>query len=215
MLELLQESLKAPNLPATFLLMLVSFFWLISLIGLVSFDLDFDVHADADVDADMHSGHVETGGGGNFFNSVLQFFHIGEIPVTIVLSFFALFFWMGSVLLNHYLFNSSMLLGLVIMVPSTLVAALLTKIVTKPILKLYKKLNAEEEQLTSDFSGSVVTVVSAGSIDHLGQGEINRNGDSIKVYFKTVQGDVKKGQSALLIEHKKELGYYLAAAYEQ
>lgn len=212
MLEVLHESLKAPNLPATFLLILVSVFWLISLIGLVDLDLDFDVDADADVDAD---GHLETGGGGNFFNSILQFFHVGELPVTIIISFFSLFFWMGSVLLNHYLHNDSMLLGLIFMLPAVFGAAFLTKVVTKPILKIYRKLKAEEEQMPSDFSGSVVVITSEGSEDRLGQGEINRAGDSIKVYIKTMHGEVKKGQSALLIEYKKELGYYIAAPYEQ
>jgi hypothetical protein len=219
MLELLQESLKAPNLPATFLLMLVLVFWLVTLIGFI--DIKVDLHKDVHVGLhkEVHVGapkdiHVETEG--NYFHSFLEFFHIGELPVTIIISFFSLFFWMGCVLLNHYLGNSSLWFGLIFMVPSIILALFLTKFITQPILVVYRKLSATEkiEQVT-DFSGSVIYVTANATPDHMGQGEINRNGDSILVYVKTLEGELKRGETGLLIEQKKEKGYYIAAPYEQ
>ncbi|HEY8399992.1 MAG TPA: hypothetical protein VIK89_01950 [Cytophagaceae bacterium] len=209
MLELFTESLRAPNLPATVLLSIVLIYWLISMLGF--FDLDmFD--AEVEADADAPDG---VGGGNGALHAISEFFLLGDIPITILISFFALFFWMGTVLTNYYLGNTSMIFALLIYIPCLIVALLLTKIVVTPLAKLYKQLNKDEEHLPSDFSGSVGMVAIDTTHELMGQAEINRNGDCIRVNIKTTPGkSISKGQSALLIEYYPDKGYYLAEPYE-
>src|SRR5690606_35609471 len=133
MLELITESLRAPNLPATILLMIVLVYWLVSLLGFFDLDMfDTDVEADADAHADGHAG------GHGALHSISEFFHLGDIPITILISFFALFFWMVTVLLNHYLGNTSMIFALILYVPGVFVGLFFTKIIALPMSRFYK-----------------------------------------------------------------------------
>lgn len=201
MLQLFSESLKAPTLPATILLLIVLVYWLVNLLGIVDFD-----GGDADVDG---SSENDT----NLSGKILDF---GDMPFTITISFFALFLWMGTVLSNHYLSNSSMLLGIAVLVPNLLLSFVLTKMVAKPIGKLFKFLNNKSEiEGTSDFSGSVCTVNIGADDVHIGQAEINKDGDCFRINIKTSESKVlKKGQTALLVEYFPSKGYYLAEPYE-
>ncbi|MFN3405320.1 MAG: hypothetical protein ACK40G_14565 [Cytophagaceae bacterium] len=202
MIEIFEEAIKAPNLPATALLALVLLYWIVNLLGL--FDLEMFGDADVHTDADAHS---ESG--------IAKYVGFGDLPITIVISFFALFFWTGTMFCNHYLGNSSLLLGLLIFIPNIFGGFILTKIVTAPLSKVYAMLNKPEEELTSDFTGSVCTLTIEASAQQMGQGEVNRNGDSILVHVKTSEGKIlKKGQSALLIEFFPAKGYYLAEPYD-
>src|SRR5690606_25256319 len=120
-----------------------------------------------------------------------------------------------TVLTNHYLGNTSMIFALIIYAPCLIGALLLTKVVASPLSKLYKVLNKEEEHLSSDFSGSVGLVAIDTTHELMGQAEVNRDGDCIRVKIKTTPGkSISKGQSALLIEYYPEKGYYLAEPYE-
>src|ERR1043165_6282643 len=104
MFELIEESLRFPNLPATVLLLIVLVYWIINLIGMA--DIEIFGHGDIGTDSDIHSD--------TFLGKTFDF---GDLPITIVFSFFALFFWMGTILCNHYLGNGSMIIALIIYIP--------------------------------------------------------------------------------------------------
>ncbi|WMJ72111.1 DUF1449 family protein [Cytophagaceae bacterium ABcell3] len=205
MLEIFSESLKPVNLPGTFILIIVLCYWIVNFLGL--FDLEmFDTG-----DIESGKGGTDTGSGG-MVSSAAEFFHFGDAPVTIVISFFALFFWAGSLLTNHYLHNEFMLIALLVYVPNIIVSLLLTKIFVKPVSKLYSKLKSQEAQVV-DFSGSVCTVIIGSSEGRMGQGEINENGNSFRVNIRATAGNsLSRGDTALLIE-VGENGVYLAEPY--
>ena len=88
------------NLPASFLLGLVLLYWLMVILGVLgmdAFDLDLDADLDFDVEADV-DGHFE----GSVFGKVLDFFHLGDVPIMIVVSFFVLNMWIITIVSNHY-----------------------------------------------------------------------------------------------------------------
>ena len=206
MIELFTESFKIANLPVTILLLVVILYWIINIVGI--FDLDM-LHADADTggDADVHA---ET-------DSLLgKTFDFGDVPIAIIISFFVLILWMTTLLANYYLGNSSLIFALVLYIPGAVVAFLLTKTIAVPLNKVFKLLKAETEEDTSaDFSGSVCLVQIEANEEVMGQGEVNRSGDPIRVNIKTYPGkQLAKGQTALLIEYFPERGYYLADPYE-
>lgn len=211
MLEVFHEAISFANLPATVLLAVVILYWIVSLLGM--FDLEM-LSAEADMDADGHS--VESDGHTNPSSVTTSIFDFGDLPITIVASFFVLFFWLGTMISNYYLANSSLLFALVIYIPNIIFGFVLTKIIATPLSKLYRLLSASEEQESSvDFTGSVCTVMIETNGEKIGQGEINRNGDPIRINIKTSpEKFLKKGQTALLIEYYFEKGYYLAEPYE-
>jgi hypothetical protein len=219
MFELLEESFRLANLPATIVLIFVLFYWIIVLLGFIDFELfqpHLDIHADiaGDVELDTHADADVNAT--DFFNTVLQFFYIGELPITIIFSFFALFFWMGSVLSNHYLQNNSLMFAMLLFMANLILCLLVTKMVSAPFARLYRRLNTPETEITSDFSGSVCTIVVENSESRLGQAEINQNGDCLRINIKTSDGTpLKRGETGLVIEYKKTEGYYIVSPYQQ
>lgn len=203
MLELISESLKIPNLPATVLLIIVILYWIINLLGLFDVEM-FDADGgDSPAGSNSHTGVMS------------NVFTFGDLPITIVFSFFALFFWMGTILSNHYIGNTSLIIGLAIFVPNLILGFVLTKIIVIPLNKVYKLLNQESHEASTDFSGSTCIINIEADDKRIGQGEINNYGDSILVNIKSSEGKVlKKGQNVLLIEYLPEKGYYLAEPYE-
>jgi hypothetical protein len=208
MFELLTESFRIPNLPVTVFLLIIILYWIVNLVGV--FDLDM-LHADAEVGHDVDTdGH----GHDSWFGNIFDF---GDVPVAIVISFFSLFFWMGTIICNYYLGNSSLVLALVIYIPNIILAFVITRAISIPLSRLYKLLNAHtEEESIGDFTGSVCVVIIEAGHTSMGQGEINRKGDVFRVNIKTYPDkNLSKGQSALLIEYHQEKGYYIAEPYDQ
>jgi len=209
MVELISESFKVPNLPATILLLLILLYWVVNLIGIFDFEMllgDADFGKDVEVDHDLDSD--------SFLGKTFDF---GDVPIAIAASFFVLFFWMSTLLTNYYLGNSSLWFALIIYIPAIIGSFIITRLITIPLSKLYSllHLHTEETDTNNDFTGSVCTLFVEASEDKSGQGEINRNGDPIRVHIRTYPGKVlKKGQSALLIEYFADKGYYIAEPYE-
>lgn len=206
--ELLTESFKNSNLPVTILLLLVLFYWVINLVGI--FDLDM-----LNGDAELDKGHIETETDSDSFLG--KTFDFGDLPIAIVISFFVLFFWMITILTNYYLGNSSLFFALIIYIPAIIGSFMVTRIIAIPLAKIYSmlKLNTEEAEIVSDYTGSVCMVFVEATSERNGQGEINRNGDPIRVNIRTYPGkQMLKGSSALLIEYVKGGDYYIAEPYD-
>ena len=110
MLELLEQSLLPFNLPLTIALGAVMLFWLVVLMGFLSFDaIDLDVAPELG-DADVFSLTALIG----------KLTNAADIPVTIILSIYTLFLWVSSVLGNYYLNPAqSNLIGLAILGDNT------------------------------------------------------------------------------------------------
>src|SRR5690348_2952594 len=102
-------------------------------------DVDADVHGadvDADLDADGDGAADDAGGDKSFFQKALEFVNVGKIPFMMVYSVFKFTAWIITLM-------SSVLLGLtawgwksvVILVPVFLLAYLITRYATKPLIK--------------------------------------------------------------------------------
>ena len=98
MLDLLKESLAIYTLPATVLLVICLVYWGFVLLGMLDFDT-FDFGGDLDGGAEVEGG-AETSQGSNFWNSLIQFFNMVEIPAIIFLSILALGWWFTTISLN-------------------------------------------------------------------------------------------------------------------
>ena len=218
MKELFDASFSAINIIPTVLLLLSLVYWLIVIFGVFDMDTvdvdmdadaDVDVNADADLDVDSDIG---VSGSVLWLNSALSFFNIGRIPVMIIISFFSLSLWMISVMVNHWLGNSSFLISLLVLLPNIVVSALIAKLFTMPFVKIFKKVN--EIQKNTGLEGKICKVTIPARSERMGQAIIRIDGDTFNVNIKTQPGvSLKVGDDALVIEYQKEKKIYLVEPY--
>ncbi len=201
MAEFLQELIQGPNLIATSLLGLVTLYWLfviLGFLGLEAFDLDLDVDVDVDADASFD------------FGDVLRFFHLGEVPVMIFMSFFALFFWIATVITNHYLNTDfSMIVMLWFIMPCILVSLFATKFAIMPMVPLFKTGN-DPSKSRDELIGQKALVKTSEVNEKFGQVEIKQDGPPIVLNVRTENGQtLKKGDVVELVSHSKETDLFI------
>lgn len=127
--ELITAALSTSNLFLTFLLGLMTLYWMsviIGAIGMDSFDVDIDadvdidvdvdvdvdidadvdVDADIDADADVDADADQVGPSGGAYTGsitlkILRFFNLGRVPFMVLLSTLVLCMWSISIYCNH------------------------------------------------------------------------------------------------------------------
>ncbi len=205
MSEVFSESLAWINLPFTVLLGIVLLYWISVILGLA----DMDAGLDHDIDHDAHAG-------GDFFGPVLEFFHIGEVPVLIVLSVFSLSLWVFAVLANYYVNPShSVLLALALFIPNLMVSGLVTRVVGAPLRKAFGFLNKDYDEHRA-IVGRACVVTTSELTTSFGQATITEGaGAPIIVNARTLHDEVlHRGDSAIIFEEDKEKGLYFIKKLE-
>lgn len=214
MQELINVSFQGANAIPSFLLIFVVLYWIVVLLGAIDldfFDIDLDVDADGpDVDVDV-DGPVSVG----WFNSVLAFFNLGQIPLMIFLSFLTLPMWVISVQFNELMGNTSLLLGLVFLLPNLVISMFIAKFLTMPFLKIFAKAHYDGET-TITMIGKICHVLLPLNNEKVGQVEVNVEGSNYRVTAKTSAGKtMQKGEEGLIIEYDENGKYYVVEPYEK
>lgn len=199
MIEFLQECFSVVNLPATILLMLVLGYWLLSLVGFIgidAFDFDVDVGGEA-----MHPDSVLKG--------AAKFFYVGELPVAVIGSFFALFWWVASMLSNHYLNpQQSVWLMAVWLAPNIFVSLIATKLISNPLAKLFE--TGDRAITRDDFFGKVGRVTTMAVTPQTGQMEIEQDGPPVLLNVRSKAGaKLGKGDLAKIIGYNQQNDTFL------
>lgn len=214
MTELIHASLSPENIIYTVLLVIVLLYWLSVILGALdinSFDLDLDVDADIDMDLDVDvDADLDAGGSANgWLAGAFHFFNFGKLPAMVIISFVILFAWMTSVLMNHYLGAGSLVFAIMLMIPNLFVSLVLTKIITTPLIPLFKQLNSPEEDI--DFRGMICKLTISADKIKKGQAEVIHENRSILIYVKVDEDEVdqiKKGEQAVILRPSKDASYY-------
>ncbi|MCF6284264.1 MAG: hypothetical protein L3K26_03635 [Candidatus Hydrogenedentes bacterium] len=215
MLELFHESIRVVNLPYTILFGLSAFYWVLYLVGvlgadLLDFDVDFDTDVDGNVDLDVDGG---LDGGGSVLGAMMRFVHAAEVPVTVVASVLSVSMWAFSILTNHYLSNTSLLMALALAVPIVIGGVLATKIVLMPFVPLLKRAFDESSDVIHVI-GQLCVVCSLEVSEKHGQAEVPLKGAPLLLSVKTRDGVVlKKGDEAVVFA-KEDDGTYIIAPFE-
>ena len=210
MIELIQASTTAHQLPLTALLALVVLYWLLIISGLLDFETDVggDVGGDLDFDADTHHGHSASTGG--IFVTAGRFFGFANVPIVVWGSFLALFMWFGSLVLNH-LYNPAGVpsTALLLLLPNLALSALATKLTTIPIAKLFKAM-ADADTEAETVIGRTGTVVSVDVDERGGQLQIAGLGAPLLINVRTRPGEgaFKKGEEAKVIAASADNNYF-------
>jgi len=201
MIEIYQESIRLINFPFSLVVLLVVIYWAFAIVGVLDLDvLNFDLEGaspDLHVDGGDADLHIESGHGAA--HHIAGFLHVGEAPVTVILSLLSAFMWAISMTSNYY-FNKgdSIWLGLAFLIPNFLVSITATGIAVIPVAAIFRKLN-DNENVRKDVIGDIGTVLTS-KVDHeSGQIEISTGGAPITVNARTVGNEkvLLKGQNAV------------------
>lgn len=209
MVQLWQASIHIANLFSTLLLLLVVIYWVVVLCGALDVDaLDLDFESG---DADGVEVGTSTGSEG-----LLEYLNIRRVPLSIVISIFALSLWLVGVLANHYLHHtSSALLGLAIFVPNVIISAHVAKFVTMPLVPLFRSMQANIAKV-QDMIGTRVRISSSKADAAFGQAEVlsRANGPSVVLSVRTDGDLLPKGTEAVVVSEIVDKGVYIVSKLE-
>lgn len=207
MVELMQLAFSPINVVFTLLLVTVVIYWLVVIVGVLDTDL-FDLDL-PDVDTDLDAGSdVDLGSGGVW--AVLHWFHMGEIPVMVLMSLFILSLWAGAILGNYYLNPDQRLLQAVgVFICNVAISCLVVKLVALPLRPLYalfyKDMNAPKKVIGSQ--GLVVTT--QVTLDLMGQLEVHTKGAPIRLNVRSKDNHVfHEHDLAVVAERDKKSNVY-------
>ena len=223
MIEIYQEAIRLINFPLSLLMVIVIVYWVFAIIGVLDLDI---LHISTDADVSGPDLHVDGGdgdvnfehGGGDHgaLHHIFGFLHVGEAPVTVILSMLFTFMWGLSMTANHY-FNKgdSIWLGLAYLIPNFLVSITATGVAVIPIASLFRKLN-DEHNVKKDVVGDICTILTSRVDCESGQCEVTAEGAPITVNARTAEaGEIlTKGQKAVVVR-KTDEGTYIIKSLEE
>jgi len=193
--ELYQAAISHNQILLSLLLALVVLYWLLVILGALDFETDL-VDDLSDGDGDAHHGHgVNTGGA---WLTAGRFFGFSEVPIVVWASFMILFMWFFSLALNQkWNPEADTVQALILLLPNLIASAIVTKLVTIPVAKLFKAMTDADTE-AEVVIGRTGTVVSMEADETYGQLQIAANGAPLLINVRTQPSAaiLKKGDSA-------------------
>lgn len=216
--EVLTHSMAAANLPYTILLGMVVLYWLLYILGAVGEDLldfaglDLDADVDVDIDADVD---LDVGGvfGGGFLNAFLVFFHVGQVPVVLILSVFIVCMWTISMVATRLLGNAASVVAAMLVVPVVFAGLMATKALVMPFAPFLKKVFDQSSDKV-EIIGKTCVICSLEASESHGQAEFTMDGAPLLLNVKTKEGEtLKQGEEAIVYGFDKEKNIYLISGF--
>lgn len=194
--DFLIEITNPANILPTSLMGLILLYWLLVIFGAVGIDA-FDLDADMDGDADLELAE-------GFLGTMFAYFHVGQVPLMLILSFFSLFFWVSMVCCNHYL-NPEINLWTTAtwLFPCGFVSLLLTKICVAPIAKLFRSENRQLDR--NELIGQTAIVHTLKLDQKFGEIEIENKGPLMVLNARNESGQtLQKGDVVMIVAYDRE-----------
>lgn len=208
MQELFQVALHPFNLIYTVLMALVILYWLSVILGAVdmsAIDLDVDMDVDMDVDADTD---IAVGG---WLASALHFFHFDRLPFMLVMSIVISTAWSMTILTNHYWSHYSLPYALALAAPILLVAFVLAKLLSYPLIPLFTRINTAA--VAVEYVGMQCRIKLPPNTNRFGQGSVYHDGDQLLVNIKS-EHPLSTGQQTVIIGKTEDKRYWLVEPLE-
>ena len=200
-----QTVMSFPTVIFTVLLIICLLYWVVAVLGMVDLDL-LDMDLDGDIDS-ADSIQAQNGIAG-----LLLKFGLGGVPLTITITFIALFGWLLSYYASYFikpLVPTSLLkvvASIGILVTVTYIAIMLTSQVIKPIRSIFAKLNIDE---TKHILGQVVTVRSGVVTKDRGEAIMNDGGADLLLNIRASgSSEHRKGDEVVVIEQINKNNLY-------
>jgi hypothetical protein len=179
------------NAIMTVLTGLTALYWITTFIagdlfGDAGVDGDFDVQG-ADLDTGVAGDDVAADQ--SFFQKALEFVNVGKVPFMMVYSVFKFVAWIITLV-------SSVVLGMaswgwksaLILIPVFIVAYVITRYATKPLVKVYHAMGYDGEE-PQELLGRIGRMRSTISGDTIGAAEVKVQSDIIRINVKSKTGE--------------------------
>ena len=197
-----------PTLVFSVMLIFVSVYWLLAIIGL----LDIEI-LDANFDLDYGGETTPVGG----MAAIMVAMGLTGLPVTLIISFIALFAWFVSYMSSLYLLSFFSLgvifwlVALAIFIVAIMLSIPLTIIFTKPMRRFFRVNYATK---SNDLLGEVCQLITSEVSEKFGEAELHKEGDHyiFQVRCQT-ENVIKKGDDVVLLEYDQENHLYFIKKY--
>lgn len=208
MTDFLDAAIAYPTMIYTALLVVVLFYWLLAIVGLVDFESG-GVEFDADLQADAEVGDIGTLAG------FLVALGINGVPFSIVVSLMVLLSWMFSCLFGMWLLPLvptallAAVAGTAVLILCPLLALPLTARLIRPMRGLFVTHTAISNHSLVGSSCKVLT----GHVDEkFGRAEVSTRGAGVNIaVWAETPNDLVKGSVARIIEYDPARQRYLIA----
>ena len=201
-----------PTIIFTGLVMFVTLYWVVSLLGMA--DMDSVDLGESGGDAD-----VSTLSSTGFFTGLMLKFGLYGVPLIIILSLISLIGWLLSYLYTSFLhqyFDSGVLyylFGTGALIFVLVVSMWLTGIIISPIRKNIAKI---PKRNSSNNVGKIAVVRTLSVTDKHGEAELNDGGAGLilKIRSDINDGLLKQGDRVMLVEYLEAANTYRVAVVE-
>ena len=201
-----------PTIIFTGLVMFVTLYWIVSLLGMA--DMDSVDLGESGGDAD-----VSTLSSTGFFTGLMLKFGLYGVPLIIILSLISLIGWLLSYLYTSFLhqyFDSGVLyylFGTGALIFVLVVSMWLTGIIISPIRKNIAKI---PKRNSSNNVGKIAVVRTLSVTDKHGEAELNDGGAGLILKIRSDIDDnlLKQGDRVMLVEYLKDANTYRVAVVE-
>lgn len=194
MTELFKNAFTGVNIIPTVLLILVVSYWIITIIGVLDFDLfDFDIDIEA--------------GDGPFY-ALLAFLKVGDLPFMFVFSVLILNFWIIAMLMHYLPIAPGGVVNALLLIPALIFSMFITKVELYP-LRFVKYSNVEDNKENAVI-GQLCVLKCEVKDGRLGQAEIERDGASLVINVRSEKEEVsfRKDEIAFVIRKDIEKNLY-------
>jgi hypothetical protein len=214
--EVLTCSFESVNLFPTVLLLITILYWFAVIlgaldVGFLDFDLDADFESDVELEVDF-SSEVDANLSPGFLQTFLSFFNLGKVPAMVFFSALSISFWLVTININ-YVFGPSGFFLLPTYFVALLSSMFLAKVLTLPMIPIFKSLNVE---VTSkhDLAGALGRNVLLLDVDKLGQAKVVKDEETYTIKIKSANNKViEKNEQIIVIDYKETEGYFLVEPF--
>ena len=198
MIDFINDCFLGPNLIATCVLLMALMYWILVMMGLLGIDaLDFDMDfsVDTDVDVALSSGAV-----------FLRFLNLGDVPLMLWVSTFAVGFWASSMSLNDPDKFAAMSYMLGMSAVNVVVGVIVAKALTQP---LRGKFTPVEPNKAAELVGNDCVVTTSEVTDSFGQARYETEAAPLLINVRCENETLHKDDLATIVRYDLATKLYL------
>lgn len=204
MQQFLANISQFPTVIFTALLMFVSLYWLVAVLGLV--DMDDAIGGEGgEIGGDSHHGEI------GLFSAILMRFGLQDVPLLIILTLFSVIGWVLSylnmALLSQFVTQgmTHTLLAAISLFAIAIVSLALTGVIVAPIRK---RLAQQPTTSSHTLIGELATVRTMTVDDTHGEAVLNDGGAGLILKVRAIGETFSEGDTVILVEYLVESNAY-------
>ncbi len=210
MVEFLTDSFQGPALVASTLVCCVMAYWAMVTLGAVdidAIDIDFDLDTDIDgPDVDVDTGHHHSPLSVGMMG--LRFFNLGEVPLMVWMTFFAISTWALTMLFDRGMSDADTFEGIKALARNGGIALFLAKFMTQPLKGYFV---TPEISKSSDLLGNTCIVTTSEVTNKHGQASYATEASPLVINVRTEddQHVALKGETVRIVDFEPERNTFI------